>query len=437
MADRITSGLRRLMGAAPQKAGPRNAVTVAALQAAGLSGAYADTSAGAAMKLSAVDRCVEVLSSDIAKLPMYVFDRNTRLIRQDHPLASLLGLRANGVQTSFEAMKLMEASRLCGGNGYMLVERDPRSLRPVRLVAVPWQNVSPQLGSDGSVYYDVTHPFTGAQLRRVRRTDMVHVRAYSRNGWLGVSVLERASEVIASARAAQTWNGSYYVNGGQPSGVLETDTDIGGYTEEPQDDGTTRKVSIKDTIREEWEKRHTGPGNANRVAVLDMGLKYKPISVSQKDAQFVENAELSIRDIARFFGVPLYKLQEGKQSYNSNEQNAIEYVTGTLHPIVTAYEQAFTSILLTPREITEGLEIRMNMMAELRGDSTARGNWYRTMHDIGAYSVNDVLALEDMPDTEGGDEHVASLNYVPLALWRELSVRRNSENSQGNGGDSA
>nr|DAE33611.1 MAG TPA: portal protein [Caudoviricetes sp.] len=437
MADRITSGLRRLMGAAPQKTGPRNAVTVAALQAAGLSGAYADTSAGAAMKLSAVDRCVEVLSSDIAKLPMYVFDRNTRLIRQDHPLASLLGLRANGVQTSFEAMKLMEASRLCGGNGYMLVERDPRSLRPVRLVAVPWQNVSPQLGSDGSVYYDVTHPFTGAQLRRVRRTDMVHVRAYSRNGWLGISVLERASEVIASARAAQTWNGSYYVNGGQPSGVLETDTDIGGYTEEPQDDGTTRKVSIKDTIREEWEKRHTGPGNANRVAVLDMGLKYKPISVSQKDAQFVENAELSIRDIARFFGVPLYKLQEGKQSYNSNEQNAIEYVTGTLHPIVTAYEQAFTSILLTPREIAEGLEIRMNMMAELRGDSTARGNWYRTMHDIGAYSVNDVLALEDMPDTEGGDEHVASLNYVPLALWRELSVRRNSENSQGNGGDSA
>lgn len=436
MADRITTGLRRLMGASPQRAEARNAVTVATLQAAGLSGAYADTSAGAAMKLSAVDRCVEVLSSDIAKLPMYVFDRNTRLIRQGHPLASLLGLRANGVQTSFEAMKLMEASRLCGGNGYMLVERDPRSLRPVRLVAVPWQNVAPQLGSDGNVYYDVTHPFTGAQ-RRVSRTDMVHVRAYSRNGWLGISVLERASEVIASARAAQSWNSGYYTNGGQPSGVLETDTDINGTIDMPGADGTVQKVSIKDAIREEWEKRHAGPNNANRVAVLDMGLKYKPISVSQKDAQFVENAELSIRDIARFFGVPLYKLQEGKQSYNSNEQNAIEYVTGTLHPIVTAYEQAFTSILLTPREVDEGLEIRMNMMAELRGDSTARGNWYRTMHDIGAYSVNDVLALEDMPDVEGGDEHVASLNYVPLALWRELSVRRNSENSQGNGGDSA
>ena len=145
----------------------------------------------------------------------------------------------------------------------------------------------------------------------------------------------------------------------------------------------------------------------------------------------MENAELSIRDIARFFGVPLYKLQEGKQSYNSNEQNAIEYVTGTLHPIVTQYEQAMTVTLLTPGEVASGLEIRMNMMAELRGDSTARGNWYRTMHDIGAYSVNDILALEDLPDVAGGDEHVASLNYVPLSLWRELSVSRNTTNGKG------
>lgn len=261
---------------------------------------------------------------------------------------------------------------------------------------------------------------------------MVHVKgSFSRNGWLGVSVLERASEVIASARAAQSWNGSYYSNGGQPSGVLEVEDDISGYIEQLQPDGTTQKVRIKDSIREEWERRHAGPGNANRVAILDHGLKYKPISISQRDAQFVENAELSIRDIARFFGVPLYKLQEGKQSYNSNEQNAIEYVTGTLHPIVTQYEQAMTVTLLTPGEVASGLEIRMNMMAELRGDSTARGNWYRTMHDIGAYSVNDILALEDLPDVAGGDEHAASLNYVPLSLWRELSVSHNTTNGKG------
>ena len=188
------------------------------------------------------------------------------------------------------------------------------------------------------------------------------------------------------------------------------------------------KVNIKDSIREEWERRHAGPGNANRVAILDHGLKYKPISISQRDAQFVENAELSIRDIARFFGVPLYKLQEGKQSYNSNEQNSIEYATGTLQPIVTAWEQELTYKLLPECERNEGLEIRLNMMAELRGDSASRANWYRDMRLAGAFSVNDILDLEDMPHVEGGDERLAPLDQVPLSRWKELSIKRNGGN---------
>ena len=428
MADPITRGLRRLTAAHDGREQPaRNAVTVASLRSAGLAD-FADATAPAAMKLSAVDRCVEVLSSDVAKLPLYVFDRNTRQVKHDHPLSRLLGLRCNSVQTSFEALKLVEAGRLCGGNGYLLVERDPRSLRPERLVAVPWQNVSPQMTDAGDVFYDVTHPFTHRNIR-VARTDMVHVKgSFSRNGWLGVSVLERASEVIASARAAQSWNGSYYSNGGQPSGVLEVDGDISGVTEQLQPDGTVQKVNIKDSIREEWERRHAGPGNANRVAILDHGLKYKPISISQRDAQFVENAELSIRDIARFFGVPLYKLQEGKQSYNSNEQNSIEYATGTLQPIVTAWEQELTYKLLPECERNEGLEIRLNMMAELRGDSASRANWYRDMRLAGAFSVNDILDLEDMPHVEGGDERLAPLDQVPLSRWKELSIKRNGGN---------
>ena len=175
----------------------------------------------------------------------------------------------------------------------------------------------------------------------------------------------------------------------------------------------------------EWEKRHAGPANAHRIAVLDYGLKYTPISISNKDAQFVEQSELSVQDLARFFGVPLYKLQAGKQSYESNEQNAIEYVVSTLHPIVTQYEEELTWKLLTSSEIARGLEIRMNMMAELRGDFNSRGTWYEKMRNISVYSPNDIRALEDLPDVEGGDERYASFNYGPLSRWLELSLKRN------------
>lgn len=420
MANALTRGMRALAGVSAPPAA-RNTVTV---ESVGLGGAYIDTSAPAALKLSAVARCVEVLSGDIAKLPAFVFDRRSKE-RVEHPLLELLNLRSCPQQTAFDARKVAEAGALLGGDGCMWILRDERTLRPARLIGLPWHAVQPWLDTTGELWYRVTDPYTGRIHQKVNRMDMVHVVPSSRNGWSGVSVLERAGEVIAGSRAAQAYNAAYYRNGGQPGGVLETDTDIGGDIEERLPDGTVRRVSIKDRIREEWERRHGGPANANRVAVLDNGLKYHPLSISQRDAQFVENAELSIRDIARFFGVPLYKLQEGKQSYNSNEQNAIEYASGTLQPIVTAWEQELTYKLLPKAERDSGLEIRLNMMAELRGDSATRAAWYRSMREAGAFSVNDILDLEDMPRVEGGDERMASLNYVPLSQWRELSVRRN------------
>ena len=78
-----------------------------------------------------------------------------------------------------------------------------------------------------------------------------------------------------------------------------------------------------------------------------------------------------------------------------------------------------------------GLELRINMMAELRGDNAARGAWYKTMWEIGGFSVNNIMQLEDMPDVEGGDERMASLNYVPLSIWKELSLQRNTNRNGG------
>ena len=104
-------------------------------------------------------------------------------------------------------------------------------------------------------------------------------------------------------------------------------------------------------------------------------------------------------------------------------------MVSTLHPIVSQYEEELTWKLLPPSEASK-LKIRVNMMAELRGDFTSRANWYKAMREIGGYCINDIMALEDLPDVDGGDERYASLNYVPLSVWRELSIKRNGGNSE-------
>ena len=418
----IADGLRALA-----RAPVRNAVTAQSLAAAGYPLSAADCSAETARKLSAVDACIEILSNSIAKLPSYVMDNRTRE-RVPHRILDILNVRPNEAMTPFIRKKVIETSRLEGGNGYDWIIRNPSTGYVEELIPIPWQFVEPWRDTGGRIWYTVTHPVTGEPMV-LPNEDICHYKGATRDGLKGISVLRRASEVVAAAKAAQEYERSYYESGGQPAGVLTVDADLGGAAvgadKKPMTDPDGSIISKKEKLRREWEKVHAGPSNSHRIAILDLGLDYKPLAATNKDAQFVENKEVTVKDISRFFGVPLYKLQEGKQAYSSNEQNAIEYVVSTLHPAVTQYEEEQTWKLLTGFDLRKGLEIRINLMAELKGDTSSRAAWYQTMTEISAFCPNDILALEDMPDVPGGDRRRASLNYVPLDLWPELSVKRN------------
>ena len=354
-------------------------------------------------------------------------DNRTRE-RVPHRILEVLNVRPNEAMTPFIRKKVLETSRLEGGNGYDWIIRNPSTGYVEELIPIPWQFVEPWRDTGGRIWYTVTHPVTGEPMI-LPNEDVCHYKGATRDGLKGISVLRRASEVVAAAKAAQEYDRSYYESGGQPAGVLTVDTDLGGPAigadRKPLTDPDGSIISRKEKLRREWEKVHAGPSNSHRIAILDLGLTYKPLAATNKDAQFVENKEVTVKDIARFFGVPLYKLQEGKQAYSSNEQNAIEYVVSTLHPAVTQYEEEQTWKLLPGFDLRKGMEIRINLMAELKGDTSSRAAWYQTMTEISAFCPNDILALEDMPDVPGGDRRRASLNYVPLDLWPELSVKRN------------
>lgn len=378
-------------------------------------GGLLDTGQTGAMKLSAVNRCVECISDSMAKLPIFVMDGRTKE-HLDHPLLQILERRPNEAMAPSVYKKLMEANRLLHGNAYAAIIRRRATAAPVELLPLPPDCVVPKLDENGRLWYLYTDPKTG-RLHRLEQWDVLHYKAYTKDGINGVSVLSRAAEVIQTARAAQRYEGKFYSQGAQPSGVLTVDSELG--------------PEAKDKMREEWRKVHSGVDNAFRVAVLDLGIKYTPISISNRDAQFVESKAVTVEDIARFFGVPLNKLMAGKQAYNSNEQNATDYVQNTLHPIVSQCEEEDTYKLLFDSELARGLQIRRNMMAELRGDTATRSAWYKVGREIGYLSVNDICDLEDTPRVPGGDTRMARLDNVPLEDFRALSLIRNG----GKGGE--
>ena len=224
------------------------AVTVDTLVAAGYPAAGTETGESFARKLSAVDRCIEILSDSIGKLPNYLFDSKTRRRIPDDPVLQRLNIRPNEAMTPTIRKKVLETSRLVDGNGYDWILRDERTGRIRELIPVPGYLVEPWQDLSGRVWYTVTHPWTGEPMV-LPNEDICHYKGATRDGLKGVAVLRRASEVIASARAQQQYELGFYENGGQPSGVLQTDADLAGPVDDPQNPG--KKIGRKDLLRRE------------------------------------------------------------------------------------------------------------------------------------------------------------------------------------------
>lgn len=379
-----------------------------------------------AMKLSTVSRCVEVRSCSMAMLPVYIMDEGTKERLPGHRLKHVLWDQANEAMTLFDYERLMQANLDLCGNAYAWIRRERATGYPMELIPLRPDHVTPYVTLDSRLYYVYTNPRSG-EMFRLDPSDVIHLKGYSTDGIEGSSILQRAAQTVSTGLSAAQTQRELYANGGRPSGVLKTATDLsqrGNDAKWVKADGSVEMISKKEYIRREWDKVHSGSGNHFRLAVLDNGLEYTPVAMSNADAQFVESEEVRVADVCRFFSTPLHLVYAGKESYASNEQNSIEFVKYTLQPLVTAWEQECTRKLLLPSEREQGLRIRRELKALLRGDTAAQMASYKAMRETGAYSVNDIRALEDLPSVPGGETRYASWNYGPLEQFEELSVIR-------------
>ena len=190
-------------------------------------------------------------------------------------------------------------------------------------------------------------------------------------------------------------------SGAAPSGVLE------------------HPGTLKDPakVRDSWTQTFGGSHNANKVAVLEEGMKYTPISISPNEAQFLETRKFQIDEIARIFRVPPHMIGDlEKSSFNNIEQQSLEFVKYTLDPWVSRWEQSMVRSLLTKDEKKQYF-IKFNVDGLLRGDYKSRMDGYAIGRQNGWMSANDIRELENLdriPASEGGDLYLVNGNMVPL-----------------------
>ena len=372
-----------------------------------------------ALKLSAVYSAISIRSNTMSKIPFFIINRFTKERIEDENLYNILNLQPTPKMNASVLKKLLSIWELYFGEGYAVPIRKPYSTTIESLVPIHPDNVSKYTDVAGNLFYDVNMG-DGQPTLRLRPDEIIHLKAMTLDGINGISPLEYARRTVQTGLNQETFTEDFYENYGRPLDYLKTPTDLSSkeksYTvTEP--DGTTKVVtqSLKDVLRQEFRKAQDGRFG---LAVLDNGLEYGTVpQITPEQMQFVSSKVANVEDIARFFDMAscLFKLGIGKQTYSNNEQGQICYVTETIVPTLNQWEQELTLKLLTVEQRKKGLVIKGNINAELRGDTAARANWYDKMQKMGAYSINEIRAYEDLESIgENGDARLIGANSIPL-----------------------
>ena len=343
-----------------------------------LMGGVASTEAGKkvtvhkSLTLSAVYCAVELLSNSLAVLPITIEKRTqkNREVLESHPLAFFLNNQVNSYLTSFMFRKTIARCLLLRGNAYAIIIRDENSGKLERLQYIPYGLVSLRYNkqTDQIIYYYNGNAY-GSQ-------DIIHFKINSEDGIYGRSVIHYAADSMGISIAAMEYGSSAYGAKGMMMGVIESDK---------QGISSPNKVALATGFRAQMSVK-----DPFRVAVLDEGMKYKKISITPQEAQFVETYANGVQDIARWFNVPPHKLMDlTNANYSNIYQMDLSFLQTGVLPYVVQFESELTIKLLSFREISENLKVNMDENSLLRMDPKMRGEFLRAMVLSGIYTQNE------------------------------------------------
>ncbi|NQX67973.1 phage portal protein [Paenibacillus alba] len=375
---------------------------------------------------SNVYTCASILGGDVGKLPIQIYRSKKGGLERDssHPVAILLGERPNKYMSAYTFKETMMLHMATWGNAYAFIEWDDNG-RPAALY--PMHPALTDIRFDpttGDLWYVTTIPQAGnGEQRKLRASDVFHLKAIGTNGLKGITPISVIREKIGIQQSSEKFLGAFYSNGTTTSGILKIPTQL----DKP----------AKDKAREEWQKLQSGLTNAHKIAILDAGMDYQSLGMPLADAQFIETQRFGISEVAKIYKIPGYKLGvlDGAKFSNMENQSG-EYVKSTLQPIFVNWEQEIHYKMFSPPE-RKVYYAKFNVMSELRGDSTSRAAFYKEMIGMGVYNINEVRDMEDKDNMgDMGDKHLVSLNYTTLDnLEKYQMLKAGLGKGGGNGGE--
>jgi HK97 family phage portal protein len=353
------------------------------------------------MSFSAVYAAVRVISETVASLPLIIYRRLPRGKERatSNPAYPILHDRPNDYMTSIVFRETAMVHVLLWGNAYAeVVWGGGGSVRGLYLIE-PWR-CKPKVIDGRLIYHVQTGYDENGQVmeqRDIDYRDIVHVPGLSFNGIHGRSVVSWARESIGLGLRSEEFGSSFFGKAARPSGVLEHPGVLA-------EDSAAR-------LRDSWQRTYGSAENTGKVAVLEEGMKFNPLTIPPEDAQFLQTRKFQVEEIARWFRLPPHKIGSlDKATFSNIEHQALEFVSDTIQPWLIRWEQEINRKILGGDLFCEHLVDSL-----LRGDISSRYAAYATGKQNGWLSADEIRERENMnplPDGQG-EIYLVPLNMVP------------------------
>ena len=351
--------------------------------------------------------CVNLIASTIAKMSINLFevDAQGSKSKVTNDITYLLKVRANDKYSAIDFVQTMVSNMLLYGNAYAYIETKrgvPTSLKILKNSETDLQKINDK-------YYVVTT--LDDQRRTLDYKTVIHIKDLSYDAVKGVSRLDSLKNKLNNNSLADKKMGDMYTKEGQANikGVLNVPSELSVEAKKRLKQGFMSVLNSDDS----------------NIAVLDGGIAFTQMNrnTSMIDNDFINSLKLNKETIAMVYNVPLPLLGSTENTSYSNMSEMNRNFIQSLMPIIIKIEQELNYKLLS-KEDSQRMFFKFNFTTALRASDQERANYYKTMNELGAYSINDILDLEDRNKIENGDGHYRSLNYVDISIADDYQLSK-------------
>lgn len=360
---------------------------------------------------SLVYTCISTTARAIAQVPLMVVEYDKREnpvpVAPQHPWQKLLN-QPNYMMNRGAFLEAIFSLWLLDGNVCIIPFPPLGSNKgvPSSLWVVRWKYMKYDMDDKGHLKKWYYRPAAGTSIP-LDPSEVLHLKFFNPNDSIaGLAPSEAGRIPIQSLHRASQYNAQFFENGAVPGGILHTDKQLSKTTF----DRTKQQVNQDYGVKQ---------GNAQKLMVLEQGLKWAATGISQRDMEFIGLHKLNAEEILQLYGMKKSIISiTGDLNFATATVERKEWWQGTCMPLMRLFVDTLSFGLFEQRGLdTFDLLFDISSIEALHEAFADKAKTSEILLRLG-FTRNEVNRRLEMgfPDVKWGNIAYMPVNMMPVNI---------------------